>query len=181
MLLTCTQIYHEAVGILYQSHTFLISANLHKHNAVMGQISDAAQFMHIIGSHSNLLTKVMADISPLCPEDCDDVRHTAAAEQIDLLPLVSMLWSRPVTQNQMYFTRSGRNLDSRVHPFSGDELVHDIDHETLSRVVQAIGTGDLLKLKRYGCFERLISNMWITRELDMGWVVFQSTPRVPRY
>jgi hypothetical protein len=68
ILLTCAQVYHESVGILYHSNTFLISANLHKHNTGMGQISDAATFLHILGSQLSLLTKVMVGLSPLCPE-----------------------------------------------------------------------------------------------------------------
>ena len=65
VLLTCAQIYQEAVGILYNSNTFLVSANLHKHDAVMHQISDAAEFLRIVGSQLNLVTKVMVTVTTL--------------------------------------------------------------------------------------------------------------------
>jgi hypothetical protein len=41
LLLTCRQVYHEAVGILYGANDFLISSNLTTHNTYMDQFKTA--------------------------------------------------------------------------------------------------------------------------------------------
>jgi hypothetical protein len=70
VLRTCRQVYHEAVGVLYSSNSFTISADLHRHNSTMKQIYRAAQFIDWLGSQTALLKKVNIDIDPTCPSGC---------------------------------------------------------------------------------------------------------------
>jgi hypothetical protein len=182
-LRSCRQIYFEAVGILYSANSFLISANLHQHNEKMNQISTAADFLVSLGTQLDLLKKLVIDITPLCPEECADGIQNVDTEQIDILPIIRVLWSQPKVAQVISLTSTGRNLDRRVHPFyHEDDLKHSIRPRLLNGIIQAIGRNDTLNLMRYGRFERLLSNIWVRRNLDWGWIVhpipsYQTYPR----
>ena len=183
MLRTCRQIYHEAVGVLYRSNTILVSAEPQRHKKTMSQIKTAERLMHLLGSQLVLVRDIAIDVSPLCPRECEEDEPGSQGAQIDILPIVRMLWSRPDTKAQVRFTRSERHLDPRLHPYTyyQDNLVHDLNVHLLEDVVRAVGTDDALSIKRYGRFESLLSNIWLGRELRHGWVVYQSSSRDGKY
>jgi hypothetical protein len=174
LLRSCRQIYFEAIGILYSANSFLISANPHQHNAQMTQIYTAANFLTSLGSQINLLKEVSIDITKLCPEDCNDVDRLSShvdTEQIDVLPLVRVLWSQPKVAQIISLTCTARNFDRRVHPCHGEnDLGHDIEPLVLEQIIRALGSDNALGVVGYGRFERLLRNVWIRRYLDWGWV-----------
>jgi hypothetical protein len=174
LLRSCRQIYFEAVGILYSTNSFLISANPHQHNAQMTQLFTAANFLTSLGSQINLLKELSIDITKLCPEDCNDVERYSShvdTEQIDVLPLVQVLWSQPKVAQIISLTCTERNFDRRVHPYYGEnDLGHDIEPLVLEQMIRALGSDNALGVIGYGRFERLLRNVWIRRNLDWGWV-----------
>jgi hypothetical protein len=173
LLRSCRQIYFEAVGILYGANSFLVSANPYQHNKTMTQIYTAANFLTSLGSQLHLLKELTIDITPLCPEDCAGTsRFSVDAEQIDVLPIVRILWFQPKVAQIVSLASTGRNLDKRVHPYhTRAQLVHNIQPLLLHGVIRSLGSKNSLGIMQYGRFERLLSRVWVRRNLDWGWTV----------
>ena len=128
----------------------------------MNSISIAAYFVRNLGSQRHLLRKVTVDAGPLCLESCAGQYGVVDIEQIDILPLVRLLWAEPENHCGIELVHSGRILDRRVHPFENEQdLVNKIYIILLDVVIEAIGSHDALGIKRFGRFQRTIDNIWI--------------------
>jgi hypothetical protein len=175
MLRTCRQVYHEAVGILYSSNSFTISMDLHRHNRTMQQLDTAADFVHRLGSQAALLKNVNIDIDPLCSPMC--VEHPYDDdEQIDILPLVRVLWSGKLSGCNMKLIHTGRELDPCVYyDYYRDEMSRICTADLLDATVHAIGTEDLLELVKYARSDRILANIWVRRDLTQGWVAYEGS------
>jgi hypothetical protein len=122
--------------------------------------------------------KITIDISPLCDRDCDHDREWETRGFIDILPLLRLKWFFPSVEVSL--TQTDRHIDSRVHYWEDDNRLV-IDVHLLEDLAEAIGTMDLLDLKRHGKFDRLIENVLVKRELDEGRVTYSSTRRAMYY
>jgi hypothetical protein len=173
MLRTCRQVYFEAAGIVYGANTFLITVNLQQHNDTMSQFNMTERFLDSLETQISLLNKVVVDTSPLCPDHCTEVSSQhVAAERIDILPLVRILWFKPEVAGKIRLHQTDRSLDRRVH-WDGNGSVNDIEPLLLENIIRAIGHDDVLGLKKVGRFVRLLESIWIERclPLEWGWVV----------
>jgi hypothetical protein len=178
LLRSCRQIYFEAVGLLYSANSFIISVNPYQHNPQMTQISTAAIFLTSLRSQLDLLKDLVIDVTPLCPSvgDCagefDLITDRDFVEEIDVLPLVRILWSQPKVTRIITLASTGRILDRRFRPFVHRGVPgYKIKPHLLEGIIRALGCDTALGIMDCGRFERLLSSVWIDRDLAWGWVV----------
>lgn len=84
-LSVCRHIYHEAIGILYGSNTFLATAPYHRHNNDLIQVKAAADFIVSVGLQASTVNSSVIDIGPRCGAQYGD------EEDYNLLPRVRVL------------------------------------------------------------------------------------------
>ena len=150
LLRTCRQIYWEAIGTLYSANSFCVTSPQHRHNWTLLQIKTVADFIESIGTHISLITKLSIDIDRLCPYTCAD------QADVDLLPLVRILWSRPSIAPQISFTTGLCPIDPNLHGWSNDVSNQSISVARMNRILHMLSVADHLDLRRYGRFERLV-------------------------
>jgi hypothetical protein len=142
ILLSCRQVYHEAVGILYGDNTFLFS------RALRNQLASACTWLTSIGSHYQLLSRVRID--------ADDIAYYSP-RKFNLLPLLKLLWSHPHTKCDIAFALSGWPLP-KGNLFGYTSQPDPIPPMNfMNRVLCTLGTNDALNLKQYAKYSRLIS------------------------
>jgi len=142
LLLSCRQVYHEAVGILYGQNTFLFSQFL------QNQTRSICTWLASIGSHYRLLSRVYIDA------DGFGIRFTA----YDLLPLLKLLWNHPQAKCQFVFASSARLL-AQVRNDDPESCDSSPLMTTMNDILFALGTTDSLGLKKYAKYPRLMSSI----------------------
>ena len=158
LLLSCRQIYHEAVGILYGENTFMFSRGL------FSQMDYICTWLASIGSHYQLLSRVQIDA---------DVFVAKRMAGYDLLPLLKLIWNHPQAKCGFAFVLSG-NLSTEEHG-RNDKLYGPIGPvDYLNNVLFALGTTDALKLRQYAKYSGLISSImvWYTASTYLGYVTY---------
>jgi hypothetical protein len=148
LLRTCRQIYWEAIRTLYTTNSFCVTASKHRHNWDVFQIRTAADFVESIGTHMLLITELSIDLGRFCPWTCHQ------ETEINILPLLRILWSRPSIIPRVSFIAGKSRLSPEIH----DE--YDYEDEPLrcatqmNQVIRALSSTDQLNLRQYGRFER---------------------------
>jgi len=149
LLLSCRQIYHEAVGILYGENIFLFS------RALSNQVWSASTWLSSIGSQYHLLSRVHIDA------DAYGERHY---KKFDLLPLLKLIWIYPHAKCKIVFTPPGWPLPKHPRPYRAlsSETADPIPSiNFMNRVLFTLGTKDALNLKKYARYPRLIPSIVI--------------------
>ncbi|KAF2132551.1 hypothetical protein P153DRAFT_354055 [Dothidotthia symphoricarpi CBS 119687] len=152
LLLSCRLIYHEATSILYGSNTFLFSRVLNQEDSHWyDQFMYAPKWLSNIGSQIRLLRRVSIDFDAVCPVIC---AHSDAHRNINWLPLLRIIWANLDAEWKISFAHTGRLVDNE------HSVVYD-EHErtptfVLNNILDALGRRDVLNIKRYAKFERLM-------------------------
>ena len=178
LLRTCRQVYHEASGTLYRANSFLVSVADHRHNGGCRQLLTATRWLEGLGSHYQLLNKVIVDVEARCPDSCE---HNYSA--FDFTPLVKLIWSRSSTNYPITFAKSGNLLDERVHSEEYDEST-EVSSATratlLNNVLTSLAMEDALDIRRYARPEWLILQIMVYRKSLEGRMIFASSDRGQR-
>ncbi|KAI4680341.1 uncharacterized protein J4E84_007989 [Alternaria hordeiaustralica] len=167
LLLSCRQVYHEAVGILYGGNTFLFSRALTNH------LKSACGWLTDIGSHYQLLSRVQIDA---------DAFGRTRSEVTSLLSLLRLIWNHSDTKSKFVFALSGWPLPKRKR--LGYERKSPVPFlDLLNRLLFTLGTEDALNLRQYARHPRLLSSIVITQRVNsspVGMVDFVD-PKEPRF
>ncbi|KAJ8113272.1 hypothetical protein OPT61_g4569 [Boeremia exigua] len=173
LLLSCRQIYHECVKVLYGSNMFIITRAQDRHdkkdpelqyysdigwNDNYNQIIYAPIWLSAIGSQINHLRHVLIDIGPMCPLHCPFSRP------IDLTPLLRLIWLHPELASKIGFGPARGPLKPHSEDFDPGDFDPPAYHEArvLNAMLDNIGTKDILGLKKYTHFGRLSKSMSIS-------------------
>ncbi|KAH6642939.1 hypothetical protein C7974DRAFT_447774 [Boeremia exigua] len=155
LLRVCRQIYHEAVGVLYSDNTFCVTVPEHRHNWITSQISTASGFLQSIGSQFSFITKVVIDVDRCCRETCQESR------EINLLPLLRVLWARPGSTPQICFDNTGLRIHSMVHHHLDNGGAPKICIPRMNKMLHSFAVADHMGIRRYGRFERSLEGVYI--------------------
>jgi hypothetical protein len=177
LLLSCRQIYHEAVGMFYGQNTFIISRvpahhhngyDIMQHNDEYSQIAYAPRWISSLGSQAGLLKQVIIDVDTLCQDICLCHRMVGG-----VLPLAQLLWAFPERRNVITLGNSGRV--STGHMMTTDNEGHGIGDRavTLNNILTAMVLKDSLMLQRYAYSSHLLESINVTRNLKRGWIKFK--------
>lgn len=127
LLSTCRQIYHECVSLVYGENLFVISrsslrcdegSRIYSHlkfTPGYHQVLFAPRWLRSIGTNIYTLKKVIIDADYICPEDC-----FFTSCELDLLPLISLLWQHPRLRDVVSIAHSGRSAST--HYTESDEI-----------------------------------------------------------
>tara|TARA_R110002003_G_scaffold279_8_gene18081 strand:+ start:10527 stop:12452 length:1926 start_codon:yes stop_codon:yes gene_type:complete len=160
LLKSCRQLYHETVGILYGSNTFLLTRMRSRHDrskynndSSYHQLNHASVWFRNIGTQFGLLRRVSIDLSAVC-----DTRCPLAITNLEVLPILQHLWSKPLTLCELNFIHVGRGLiiGDREEPEEGvsPNAVH-----ILNRFMALVVRRDILGIERFvrdGIFVRSV-------------------------
>jgi hypothetical protein len=181
-LLTCRQVYSEAIGYLYGQNTFVFSRPLYRHDETDEEnlcrydiyaylpLVYAAQWLNSLGSQLCLLTRVHIDANAFCPDHCDK-----SNEVLPMLPLLRLLWKHPklawvVTFSQREPTSDEQAYASSISHPSGDFSVDR--SEKLHKILTALNVEDALQIKGYAHSDRLVTHVDVYSCLTAGRVQF---------
>ncbi|KAI4923645.1 uncharacterized protein J4E92_007619 [Alternaria infectoria] len=167
LLLSCRQVYHEAVGILYGHNTFLFSRFL------VRQMHFTCKWLSNIGSHYQLLSHVHIDADALV---------TKLTRAYDLLPLLKLIWFRPQAKCKISFVLSGRSLSKKL-PYNRGLYDLPPSMELMNGVLFALGTADALSLRQYARYSGLISSIriWYNDHGYTGFVQYTGSDSSRRF
>jgi hypothetical protein len=120
-LLSCRQVYHEAIGIFYGNNTWMFTRPVNTIEPETGallsnslfldqdepeqQKNHAPQWLLGIGSNTNYVRNVLVD--------CDAFYYEQTPmnqSSIDLLPLMRVIWKNSGSALSISFVRSGRRI-----------------------------------------------------------------------
>ncbi|KAI4674051.1 uncharacterized protein J4E88_008518 [Alternaria novae-zelandiae] len=153
LLLSCRQVYHEAVGVLYGENTFFFSQFLER------QMHFTCTWLSRIGSHYQLLSRVSIEAKSYSPRD---------TRQYELFPLLKLVWSHPQAKCKFTFVRSGSSLFQEQSNSAG--LHNPVTAACLmNRVLLELGTADVLNLRQYAKYSGLISSIMICYHQQNHW------------
>ncbi|KAH8723202.1 hypothetical protein GQ44DRAFT_728881 [Phaeosphaeriaceae sp. PMI808] len=174
LLLSCRQIYHESAWVLYGINKFIISRPLVGHDFTScdhlsegSQLEYAPWWLSDLGSQVLLLRNVTIDIDAVCPEGCPDRR-----EEIEMMPILHFLWKIPGWKCSLSFAHTGRalaNHESLVE--SGDILTNRA--EMPNNILIALAEQDILNIRSFRKFRRLIRSLEVSLQLNKGWIVWR--------
>ncbi|KAF2820401.1 hypothetical protein CC86DRAFT_374560 [Ophiobolus disseminans] len=188
LFLTCRQIYHESIGILYGENVFVFSRaqyprgmdavdwevdNLKAHPYL--PLNFAPKWFSGIGSHLSLLTKVSIDTDAICP-----TTYGGGGYRIDILPLALCLWRNPDLSRILQFAAT-----ERISTEPTNAIVQTYAHSRhiinraplLHRMVDAIVMKDALGLKRYAKYSRILSSVYTTCWFDTLSITYRPTTK----
>ncbi|KAI4610709.1 hypothetical protein J4E83_008323 [Alternaria metachromatica] len=161
LLLSCRQVYHEAVGILYCQNTFFFSQFLEN------QMRFTCTWLSRIGSHYQLLSRVSIDAEPSA------LIHY---REYNLLPLLKLIWNHPQAKCEFAFVHSGSSLSQERNNGAG---YHDpiTVADLMNRVLFELRTADVLNLRQYAKYSGLISSIkiWFHEHDHFGYVEYNDS------
>ena len=148
LLLSCRQLYHEAVGILYGDNIFIVSRVLSRHNhddLIQGnsanayhQFNYAPLWLRKLGTQTGMIRKVIIDASAICKP------RFILDQRVELLPLLRILWAAEWTGCEITFAGTGRRHESSACQ-RWDHVDPYIGH--LNKCIAKIGKADALGLR----------------------------------
>ena len=160
LLLSCRQIYHESVGILYGQNTFFFSQFLED------QMHFTCTWLSRIGPHYQLLSRVSIEAVSYSPRD---------TRRYNLFPLLKLIWSHPQAKCKFAFVHSGSSLFQERSDSAG---LHDPATAAclMNRVLLELGTADVFNLRQYAKYSDLISSVmiWYHEQDHWGYVEYNS-------
>jgi hypothetical protein len=180
LLLSCRQIYHEGVGILYGQNTFVFSRALHRHDwefAYAGAFKDieyhpleyAPKWLTGIGSQFALIREISIDTDALCPPGCEHGRAWFA-----LLPLARFFWKHPTSSCCITARSTGRISPVHMKQYKPTAFT-DQEVHVFQRIINMIVKEDALNIKRFAYSDRLLKHISITQNLEDIVVMYKST------
>ncbi|KAH7086169.1 hypothetical protein FB567DRAFT_593121 [Paraphoma chrysanthemicola] len=164
LLVTCRQIYHEAAGVLYKSNSFLFSCVWEYCDPdSYTPISSALTWIASIGSHVSMVSTILIDADGICLCPCP----LAVSMNVSLLQLLRIMWKDSGTRMKISFKHTGRVLEVKP-PYSLPRSIQSSPCRTtfLHNLLEALGTQDMLELKRYAKFDRLMNSITVRAVWD---------------
>ena len=159
LLLSCRQVYHEAVGILYGQNHFMVSL------CPSQQANSTCKWLVSIGSNYELLSRVSIDTDGL----------EISSEAFELLPLLKLIWNHAQAKCEFAFV-SGSSLSQERNNGAG---YHDpiTAADLMNRALVELGTADVLNLRQYAKYSGLISSIMIWHHEDdrFGYVEYKDS------
>ncbi|KAH6642901.1 hypothetical protein C7974DRAFT_351893 [Boeremia exigua] len=158
LLLSCRQVYHESVGVLYGSNTFIITRALPCHDEYLNssgcnefnQINYAPVWLSGIGSQIDLLRQVLIDVGTTC---FSLWRMEAVCK---IKPLLILFWSYPELESKVEFSPTKGRVAHPVEATARPTNEARDRAELLNGIMKSLGTQDILNLKRYRHLNRLL-------------------------
>ncbi|KAI4953401.1 hypothetical protein J4E91_002248 [Alternaria rosae] len=165
LLLSCRQIYHEAVGILYGQNTFFFSRFLEN------QMHFTSKWLSTIGSHYQLLSYVHIDA---------DVSVPKCTRGYNLLPLLKLIWNHSQAKCIFTFVLPASSL-SKDRKYDTELYGRATSADIINGVLFALGAKDVLNLRQYARYSCLISSImvWSNENGCVGYVE-NTDPDIPR-
>lgn len=120
LLSTCREVYHECAPLLYSENDFVITRSSFRcdegsskgeelqYSGDYHQVSFAPRWLRSIGANIHALRKVIIDADTMCPTSC-----RTYTQELQLLPLISLLWQHPRLRDIVSIAHSGRK--NRMH------------------------------------------------------------------
>ncbi|KAI4920975.1 hypothetical protein J4E85_009090 [Alternaria conjuncta] len=139
LLLSCRQVYHEAVGVLYGENTFFFSQFLER------QMHFTCTWLSRIGTHYQLLSRVTMDAD-------------ASYRRYNLLPLLKFIWNNPQAKCEFAFVVS-RNSGFKEQNNGADPHDSITAADIMNTILFELGTADVLNLRQYARYSGLISSV----------------------
>ncbi|KAH7079868.1 hypothetical protein BKA63DRAFT_505230 [Paraphoma chrysanthemicola] len=182
LLVTCRQIYHEAVGVLYKSNSFLFSCIWEYCDPdSYTSIDSALTWIASIGSHASMVSTILIDADGICLCPCP---LAFKYMNVRLLRLLRIMWKDSGTRMKISFKHTGRVLEV-TPPYTPPQRLQSSPCPAtfLHNLLEALGTQDMLELKRYAKFDRLLYSIMVQAAQDDSgqWrtsgVIWQSSPR----
>jgi len=157
LLLSCRQVYHEAVGVLYGENTFFFSQFLER------QMHFTWTWLSRIGTHYQLLSRVIMDAD-------------ASYRRYNLLPLLKCIWNNPQAKCEFAFVRSGTSVCNGRNKSA--ELYDPVTAaDPMNNILFQLGTADVLNLSQYARYSGLVSSIvvWCNGFDHYGFVQYDSS------
>ncbi|KAI4644652.1 uncharacterized protein J4E79_011089 [Alternaria viburni] len=157
LLLSCRQVYHEAVGVLYGQNTFFFSRFLER------QMHFTCTWLSGIGSHYQLLSRVSMDAD-------------APYRRYNLLPLLKFIWNNPQAKCEFAFVRSGSS--EYIGRNKSAELYDPVTAaDPMNNILFQLGTADVLNLRQYARYSGLVSSIivWYSEFDHHGFVQYDAS------
>jgi hypothetical protein len=154
LLRTCRQIHHEAAGVLYGSNTFRFP-----HVCIAGTrpqippLEYPVRMLSSIGSHFQVLSKVSVDVQA-CHEGCTSL--------INMLPFLRLRWVHLKARCVIQFTDPVSALNEQSAQISPPGYRRRaVPAYVLNNLLVSLGDRDMLDIKRYASYSRLIPEIHI--------------------
>ena len=157
LLLSCRQVYYEAVGVLYGENTFFFSQFLER------QMHFTWTWLSRIGTHYQLLSRVIMDAD-------------ASYRRYNLLPLLKCIWNNPQAKCEFAFVRSGTSVCNGRNKSA--ELYDPVTAaDPMNNILFQLGTADVLNLRQYAKYSGLISSIiiWYHGHNHRGYVEYNDS------
>jgi hypothetical protein len=145
LLRTCRQIYHEAAGVLYGSNVYRFPQMPQSECCeYRTQREYAPKWLLSIGNQAALLSQVFIDL-----EACPTGRHCKRHRPFDMLPFLRLRWAC----YNFEFTQPA-STTFRISAY------------VLNNLMVTLGDNDVLNIKRYSDFPRLMSEIYIPEKSE---------------
>jgi len=185
LLQTCRQVYHEAAGVLY-ANAFLFSyASSTSPDDYYCPTNSAMMWVNDIGSQVLLVRSILIDANSSRLEQ--DAPATLQRD-MDFLPLLRLVWVYPTLSSKTLFVHTERNSTRntrQIYDLVFWPRTQGLPVNSLNNLTHTLGARDVLSLKRYAKFARLLPHVSISctqrkdGEFFFGYMTFD-TPRRPR-
>ncbi|KAI4640426.1 hypothetical protein J4E93_008632 [Alternaria ventricosa] len=181
VLLTCRQIYHEAVGVLYSRNVFHFQYNMMRERfgvLVTSPIKVCAGWIDNIGSClPKMRTLTISMNMPEIPEhyahfeECDVEMyvHDHSREPTDVLPLLDVFWNSDAS-NTSVIVEVAENDTSDMSESEFEEP--RLDTTIIAHVLSELGKKDALDLQKS---RRLLEAVYVDTTGNQGTVAYRST------
>jgi hypothetical protein len=145
LLRTCRQIYHEAAGVLYDSNIYRFQQVPQSECCeYRTQREYAPKWLFRIRTQAALLSQVFIDL-----EACPAGRHCKRHRPFDILPFLRLRWAC----YNFEFTQPA-STSFRISAY------------ILNNLMVTLGDNDVLNIKRYSDFPRLMSGIYIPEKSE---------------
>jgi hypothetical protein len=164
LLQACRQVYHEAAGVLYGSNTFHFSRVPVEDDRDVRQTQTmfAPRWLSDIGSHFELLSKVVVDVDSYGPLYRRCIHR---GSEIDILPFLRLIWANPRARVSLGFAQACLSPDDQQSP-RRDRGSFEETHVAplvLNNLLATLGETDALDIKKYARFKGLLLAVMLSR------------------
>ena len=157
LLRTCRQVYHEAAGVLYGSNSFEFPGFWENCGRAYQNhhYQYASRWLSDIGSHFSLLSKISINMNVVGPPYWHGPPYT---KRLDLLPFLKLIWANPDARCEIGFTQPNQTPEAaRLSGNDTEQTQVRVTALILNNLLATIGKADVLAIKRYASFPRILS------------------------
>ncbi|CAO2649864.1 Nn.00g011560.m01.CDS01 [Neocucurbitaria sp. VM-36] len=148
LLSTSQQIHHEASGILYSCNVFFVNSTHPRHMDAL--IRRASRWLYDIGRQATLVRRLLIDVHQPC----------LWPAELNLLPLLRHVWKRGMDIQEIGFVKiaSHSSHDNRNILKVNDKCIRS---DPFNHVLRLLSVDDILDVKKYGRFSRMLRRVLI--------------------